>query len=56
MDNNEIHISAIAYIINYNHNVKDVEDNEYWGFLVIYAILKVNKKIINVESKIKTLY
>ena len=56
MDNNEIHISAIVYIINYNYNVGDIGDDEYWSFLVIYTILNINKKVINVESKIKTLY
>ena len=43
-------------MINCNHNVGDMEDNEYWGFLVIYAISNINKKIINAESKIETLY
>ena len=56
MDNNKTHISAITHIINYNHNVGDIGDDEYWGFLVIYAILNINKEVINVESKIKTLY
>ena len=56
MDNNEIHISAIIHIVNCNHNIKDVRDDEYWGFLVIYAILNISKEVINVESKIETLY
>ena len=55
MDNNEIHISAIIYIVNCDYDVGDVGDNEYWGFLVIYAILKVDKEVMNVESKIETL-
>ena len=56
MNNNKIHISAITYIINYDYNVGDVRDDEYWGFLVIYTILNISKKVINVESKIETLY
>ena len=46
----------MTYMINYNHNIKDVEDDEYWGFPVIYTISNVSEEVINVESKIKTLY
>ena len=56
VDNNEIYISAITYMVNCNYDVGDVGDNEYWGFLVIYTTLNINKKVINVESEIKTLY
>ena len=43
-------------MVNYNYNVGDIEDNEYQGFLVIYAILNINEEVINAESEIKTLY
>ena len=56
MDNNEIYISAMAHMVNCDHNVGDVGDNEYWGFLVIYAISNVGEEVMNVESEIETLH
>ena len=56
VDNNETHISAMAHMVNCDHDMGDVGDDEYWGFLVIYAILNVGEEVINAESKIETLY
>ena len=56
VDNNQIYILVITYIINYNYNIRDIRNNKYQNFLRIYIILNINKKIIFVESKIKTLY
>ena len=56
VDNNETHISAMAHMVNCDHDVGDVGDDEYWGFPVIHATPNVGEEVMNAESEIETLH